>query len=100
MTKYRVRLKNKEQIYTSNLSAAELLKRLSRLDTLRVLTEQHECKEGMSICQKSTKAFNKTDGFNGIIRLTFGEKDWLGYMLESEYIDDEDRECIEFYTRR
>lgn len=87
------------ELVKTNLLSKEMLKRMKRLDTLRVLTEQHECEEGKSICKKALKAYNKLDGFTGIIRLTFSEKDWLAYMLEDEFIDDEDRECIEFYVR-
>lgn len=90
---------NTGELVRTNLLAKEMLKRMKRLDTLRVLTEQHECEEGKSICKKALKAYNKLDGFTGIIRLTFSEKDWLAYMLEDKFIDDEDRECIEFYVR-
>jgi len=90
---------NTGELVRTNLLAKEMLKRMKRLDTLRVLTEQHECEEGKSICKKALKAYNKLDGFTGIIRLTFLEKDWLAYMLEDKFIDDEDRECIEFYVK-
>lgn len=84
-------------IVTSNLKINELLKRMRRLDALRVLTELYEDEEGKSICKKATKAYNKIDNFTGIIRLTRLEKDWLGYMLEDEFLDNEDREVIKFY---
>lgn len=96
--RYAYRFETGELVKT-NLLAKEMLKRMNRLDTLRVLTEQHECKEAKSICKKALKAYNKLDGFTRIIRLTFLEKDWLAYMLEDKFIDDEDRECIEFYVR-
>lgn len=96
--RYTYRFRNGDKV-TTNLKAKEMLKRMNRLDTLRVLTEQHECEEGRSICKKALKAYNKLDGFTGIIRLTFSEKDWLGYMLEDNFLDDEDRECIEYYTK-
>jgi hypothetical protein len=96
--RYTYRFQNGDKV-TTNLKAKEMLKRMNRLDTLRVLTEQHECEEGRSICKKALKAYNKLDGFTGIIRLTFSEKDWLGYMLEDNFLDDEDRECIEYYTK-
>lgn len=86
-------------IMTSELSADELMKRLRRLDILRVMTEQHECKEGRNICKKALNAYNKMNGFTGIIRLTFFEKDWLSYMLESDMLSNEDRKVIEFYTK-
>ena len=86
-------------VMTSELSADELMKRLRRLDTLRVMTEQHDCKEGKSICKKALNAYNKMNGFTGIIRLTFLEKDWLAYMLEDDFITDEEIKVIEFYTK-
>lgn len=85
-------------VMTSRLDQAELMRRINRLDTLRVLTEQHDCPEGRSICRKALAAYNKLDDFTGIVRLTFREKDWLRYMLESNFLDDEDIECIRFYT--
>ncbi len=86
-------------VMTSKLSADELMKRLRRLDTLRVIVEQNECKEGQSICKKALNAYNKMNNFTGIIHLTFLEKDWLSYKLEDEFIDDEDREVIEYYCK-
>lgn len=84
-------------IVTSNLEINELLKRMKRLDILRVLTEQYECEEGKSICRKTIRAYNKINDFTGIIHLTFLEKDWLSCMLENEFLDNEDREVIKFY---
>lgn len=86
-------------VMTSELSADELMKRLRRLDTLRVMTEQHECKEGKNICKKALNAYNKMNSFTGIIRLTFLEKDWLRYMLEDDCMTDEEIKVIEFYTK-
>lgn len=86
-------------VMTSELSASELMKRLRRLDVLRVMTEQHECKNGRNICKKALNAYNKMNGFTGIIRLTFLEKDWLSYMLENNCITDEEIEVIKFYTK-
>ena len=86
-------------VVTSELSTEELVKRMRRLDVLRVLTEQHEEGEGRSICAKAWKAYNKTKGFTGIIRLTTLEKDWLSYKLESDMLDEEDIECIKFYCK-
>ena len=74
-------------------------KRLKRLDLLRVLTEQHECNEGRSISRKALNAYNNTNYFTGIIRLTFSEKDWLSYLLENDMLDREDIECIKFYLK-
>lgn len=86
-------------VVTTQLSQKTVLERMRRLDLLRVLTEQHECEEGRSICRKALQAYNKLNGFTGIIRLTFLEKNWLSYMLESDFLDDEDRECIEYYCK-
>ncbi|MFG6344640.1 MAG: hypothetical protein K1W35_12940 [Lachnospiraceae bacterium] len=82
---------------TTNLSIDEALKRMNRLDTLRVLTEQYDCEEGISITKKALRAYDKKDNFTGIIHLTFLEKDWLSYMLESDFNDDEDIKTIKFY---
>ncbi len=90
---------NDGSVYTSKLETGEFIKRLRRLDTLRVLVEQHECKEGESIYKKAFRAYNKTNNFTGIIRLTFLEKDWLAYMLENEFNSEEDIEVIKFYTK-
>lgn len=86
-------------IMTSKLPADEFIKRLRRLDTLRVLTEDCECPEGRSICEKARRAYNKMTDFTGIIRLTFSEKEWLGYMLESNNRTSEDIQVIKFYCK-
>lgn len=86
-------------VMTSALSADELIKRLRRLDTLRVMTEQYECEEGKNICKKALRAYNKMNHFTGIIRLTFLEKDWLGYLLENNCITDEGKKVVAFYTK-
>lgn len=86
-------------IMTSKLHAKELMKRLRRLDTLRVMVEQNDCEEGRNICKKALRAYNKMENFTGIIRLTFLEKDWLSYKLEDGFLDEEDREVIEFYIK-
>lgn len=90
------------KVYRSLIpTTKELVKRLDRLDTLRVLTEGYEDGEGLSICKKSVKAFNNTQNFTGIVRLTFLEKEFLAYILdENEYLDDEDKECLRFYIRQ
>jgi len=87
------------EVVTSYLSKDELMKRMNRLDTLRVMTEQHDEGEGRSICRKARAAYNKLDNFTGIIRLTPLEKDWLSYKLEDEFLDDEDIECINWYIK-
>lgn len=79
--------------HTSKLDIRECIKRMNRLDTLRVLTEGFEDGCGASICSKAIKAYNKEDNFTGIIRLTFLEKDFLGYVLASH--EDSLREAIE-----
>lgn len=83
----------------SKLSKEEVLKRMNRLDILRVMTEGYEEGEGYNICQKALRAYNKTDPFTGIIRLNILEKDFLSYCLEDEFIDDEEREIVNFYIR-
>ena len=99
--KYTYTFKNGD-VVKSNLDAEELCKRMSRLDTLRVLTEGYEDGEGLSICKKAVKAYNKVDNFTGIIRLTFIEKEFLDYMLndeESDWMRDEWKEVLKFYRR-
>lgn len=44
-------------IVTSKLNTAELLKRMKRLDCLRVLTEGYESGEGHTIFQKVWRAY-------------------------------------------
>lgn len=84
---------------TTDLPIEEVMKRMKRLDTLRVMTEGYDEGEGQSICKKALRAYDK-EQFTGIIRLTTTEKDFLGYKLEDDMIDDEDREVIRFYTER
>lgn len=86
-------------VVTSKLSANEMIKRMNRLDTLRVITEGFTEDVGMEICKKALRAYNKLNGFTGIIRLTQVEKEFLDYMLEDNYIDDEEREVIKYYTK-
>ena len=86
-------------VVTSYLDADELIKRMNRLDCLRVLTENFDDGEGASIAKKAWVAENKSENFTGTIRLTSGEKEFLGYILENEGLTDEDVECIKYYTR-
>ena len=86
-------------VVTSKLSANEMIKRMNRLDTLRVLTEGFTEDVGMGICKKALRAYNKLSGFTGIIRLTQIEKEFLDYMLEDNFLDDVDRETIKYYTK-
>ncbi len=84
---------------TSRLEKEEVLKRMNRLDTLRVLVEQCDCEEGISITKKALRAYNKVENFTGIIRLTPIEKNWLIYMLESDFNTPEEIEAIKFYCK-
>jgi len=86
-------------IITSNLDSKELMKRMRRLDVLRVLTESYESGTGVNICKKALTAYNKMENFTGIIRLTKEEKDFIGYMLENEFNNEEDIEVLNFYLR-
>ena len=90
-------------VVTSRLSAEEMMRRMQRLDTLRVLTEgflgEEDC-PGDTICKKAINAYNKVNDFTGIIRLNYLEKDWLGYLLEDDFLDDEDKECINWYIKK
>ena len=86
------------EVVTTKLDKDEMLKRMDRLDWLRVLTECYDEGLGLSIFEKATRAYYKFDNFTGIIRLTFLEKDFLGYMLEG-MLTDEEKEVIKFYTR-
>lgn len=83
---------------TSKLDQAELIKRMNRLDHLRVLTEEYTEGEGKTICEKALRAYHKAENFTGIIHLTIHEKDFLGYLLEGERTK-EDIETIQFYLK-
>ena len=83
---------------TSKLDKPELMKRMKRLDNLRVLTEGFTEGAGRSICDKALRAYHKADNFTGIIRLTVFEKDFLGYLLEGR-TDEKDVETIQFYLK-
>lgn len=86
-------------VVTTKLSSKEMVKRMDRLDTLRVLTEGYTEGDGLTICKKALRAYNKLNGFTGIIRLTMNEKEFLDYMLENPMLDEEDIETIKFYTK-
>ena len=49
---------------TTKLSVNEVVKRMNRLDTLRVRIEECECEEGISITKKALRAYNKQDDFD------------------------------------
>lgn len=84
---------------TSNLSRDEIAKRMDRLNRLIVITEQYETGPGQRICQKALNAYNKSDNFTGIIRLTFAERDWLSYLLENDMLPKKDIDVINYYIR-
>lgn len=86
-------------VVTSELNKEELIKRTRRLDTLRVMTEGYDRGEGLKICKKALRAYNKVKGFTGIIRLTTTEKDFIGCMRERSFLTDEEKEVINFYTK-
>lgn len=88
-----------DEIITSQLEKEEMLKRMRRLDTLRVLTEQYDCEEMKNICKKALKAYDKANDFTGVIRLTNAEKDTLAYRLEDEFLNEEEKETIQFYCK-
>jgi len=90
---------NDGTVVTTKLSSKEMVKRMDRLDTLRVLTEGFTEGVGRGICEKALRAYNKLNGFTGIIRLTQIEKEFLDYMLEDNTLDEEEIETIKFYTK-
>ena len=98
MAKYKYTFKN-GNVKTSDLEKIELVKRMRRLDVLRVMTECHDEGCGKSICNKALSAYDKSENFTGIIRLTVQEKDWLSYKLESDMLDEEDIEVVKFYCK-
>ena len=96
---YKYTFPNGEVVH-STLDVKEMCDRMQRLDALRVLTEGYEDGEGLSICKKALKAYNKVDNFTGIIRLTLPEKDFLDLMLhEDEFLSDEEKEVCRYYSR-
>lgn len=91
---------NNGDVYTTKLSEKTFLERFIRLDTLRVLTEDYDEGEGNDIFKKTARALNKHKDFTGIIRLNIIEKDFLSYIYyENEWLDDEEKEVLEFYLR-
>lgn len=84
---------------TSKLGRDEILERMRRLDWLIVLTEGYTTGVGLGICKKALRAYDKAEGFTGIIHLTLEEKDFIGYMLESDMLTDRDRAVLEYYLR-
>lgn len=82
---------------TTRLNAEEVVKRMKRLDTLRVRVEECDCEEGISITKKALRAYDKQENFTGIIHLTDLEKDWLSYCLEDEFNTEKEIEAIRFY---
>lgn len=97
--KYKYTFNNGDVVY-SDLSKEELMKRMNRLDTLRILVEGHEEGPYLNIYNKINKAL-KANPFTGILHLTFDEKDALSYkmeMLDSKSLSDEEIATICFYT--
>ena len=86
-------------VVTSELDSKELCIRMRRLDILRVMTEGYESGEGFNICQKALRAYNKVKGFTGIIRLSSTEKDFLSYLYENSYNDNEEIEVLNYYVK-
>lgn len=84
-------------VVTTKLPKDEMLKRMRRLDILRVMTEGFSEGDGADICRKSLRAYDKVEGFTGIIRLKRTEREFLSYMLESDMLSDEEIEVIRFY---
>lgn len=85
--------------YYTKLSNEEFKTRFNRLAQLICMFEDYPEGPGHTIHQKALKAYNKTNGFTGIIRLTFTEKDFLSYKLEDQFIDKEEIELIRFYCK-
>lgn len=84
-------------IVSTELSKEEMLKRMNRLDKLRVMMEGYEEGQGLSLYEKSLRAYNKTKNFTGIIRLNGSEKDFLSYRLDDKFISDDEIAIIRFY---
>lgn len=99
LQKYKYTFKNGD-VVISSLPQDEMLKRMRRLDILRVLTEGYEEGTGRDICNKALRAYDKVDDFTGVIRLNSSEKDFIGYMLESDMLDDEDKQVLNYYLKQ
>ena len=85
---------------TTNLSNEEVLKRMNRLDWLRVATEGFEYGIGKNICRKALRAYNKADNFTGTIRLNTVEKEFLDYIYhENTMLYPDEREALGYYVR-
>ncbi len=83
---------------TTNLSNEEVIKRMNRLDWLRVATEGFEYGVGKNIYRKALRAYNKTDNFTGVIRLNTVEQDFLYYIYqENTMLHPDEREAIGYY---
>ena len=96
MTTYRF---SNGDIVSTKLSKEEMMKRMDRLDILRVMMEGYDEGEGLSIFKKAWKAYNKNSNFTGIIRLNPLEKDFLSYKLEDKSISDSEIEVVRFYCQ-
>lgn len=85
---------------TTNLPIDVVLDRMRRLDILRVLMEGYDEGEGYKIYKKALAAYDKTDNFTGIIRLSPLEKDFLGYKLEEDhYLTPRDIQVLNYYLK-
>ena len=85
---------------TSDLPAEEVIKRMDKLSRLIVLLEGFD--EGSvfnDIYEKAVTVYNKKDNFTGRIRLTFTEKDNLGYLLDRKTNTEEDIKVLKYYLR-
>lgn len=96
---YRYTFNDGHQI-TSELPVSEVNKRMKRLAHLIMLLEGFD--EGSvfnRIYKKAVAAYDKTDNFTGRIRLSFTEKDNLGYLLDRGTNTPADIEVLKYYLR-
>ena len=85
------------EIFTTNLEPAEIMKRMNRLSWLIVeMEERTENESYRRIYEKAVRAYNKKNGFTGIIRLTNYEKEMLDY-LDEDMMPEKELEAIRFY---
>lgn len=88
-------LNNGKVIY-SYLTPEQFNERYIRLDDLRVLVEGFEGEPYEPIYKKVIRALN-ANLFTGIIRLSFAERDALGYLLENDMNTARDIAAIKYY---
>ena len=87
------------EVFTTELTLEEMLKRMDRLSWLMVLTEGYEEGDYKSIHDKAERAYNKQDNFTGIIRLNVNEKDCIGALMHDSMANDKDIEVLSHYYR-